>query len=212
MRRVLYLHGFASGPGSRKGRAFDAYLGERGFGVERLDLRLPDRNALRVSAMIAHTSKQLDGDPTILIGSSLGGLVASHVAAARTDITHCVLMAPAFRFAERWRESLGAARVAAWQAGEPLIVDDHAGGPPLRVDYGFYVDAASVDADMPDLAMPTCVLHGRRDEVVPIEGSHAFVKANPTAKLVELDDDHPLTSSIDVMLPMVADFLLGTQK
>ena len=36
-RVVLYLHGFASGPDSYKGRAFEDYLATRGYSVRRLE-------------------------------------------------------------------------------------------------------------------------------------------------------------------------------
>ncbi len=208
MRRVLYLHGFASSPESRKGKAFDAYLSERGFTVERLDLRLPNRNRLRLSAMIAHVQQALDdGDPAILIGSSLGGLVAAHAAAGRSDVPAAVLMAPAFEFAARWRESLGDEGMQRWRSGDPLIVDDHAGGDPLRVDFGFYEDAATVDERSPALQIPVLVLHGLADDVVDIQGSRDFARRCPNATLVELEDDHPLTASIAMMLPLALRFL-----
>ena len=47
--KILYLHGFASSPLSRKGVAFDEYLSARGHQLQRLDLRLPNRDQLRVS-------------------------------------------------------------------------------------------------------------------------------------------------------------------
>lgn len=170
MRRVLYLHGFASGPDSRKGRAFSEYFTRRGYQLQRLDLRVPDRDHLRVSAMLEVVDAAL-AEPALLVGSSLGGLVAAHAAAQRDDVPMCVLMAPAFRFVDRWRASLGEERVARWRAGEPLLVDDHAGGPPLEVDFGFYEDAARLDARAPDLRIPTLVFHGRDDDVVDIASS-----------------------------------------
>ena len=212
MRRVLYLHGFASGPMSRKGQAFDAFLSARGFSVERLDLRLPNRNELRVSAMIELVQTRLAEGPAVLIGSSLGGLVAAHAASRQPQsVPFCVLMAPAFRFVERWHASLGEARLESWRNGDPLVVDDHAKGPPLRVDYGFYEDAATIDTALPMLTMPTLLMHGTRDDVVPIEGSCTFTDQledrGGAVTFVALDDDHALTESLPVMLPLVLSFL-----
>ena len=175
--------------------------------MERLDLRLPNRNQLRVSAMIEHTRAHLAEGPAVLIGSSLGGLVAAHVAAGRDDVPSCVLMAPAFRFAERWRTNLGEEALDEWRAGEPLIVEDHGGGKPLRVDYGFFEDAAQIDVELPRLAMPVLLMHGREDDVVPIVSSRDFARANPSTTFIELTDDHALTKSIPVMLPLALRFL-----
>jgi pimeloyl-ACP methyl ester carboxylesterase len=208
MPTVLYLHGFASSPDSHKGKAYDAYLSERGFDVQRLDLRLPARDGLRVSAMIEHVlGRARDVEGVILIGSSLGGLVAAHAAERLSAVSAVVLMCPAFRFALRWKLSLGEAQLARWQAGEPLEVEDHAGGPPLRIDYGFYQDAIAIDDHIPSLGCPALVFHGTRDEVVPIDGSRAFVAQAADARLVEVDDDHGLAASLDFMLPAVEHFL-----
>jgi pimeloyl-ACP methyl ester carboxylesterase len=209
VRRILYLHGLASSPLSRKGQAFDAYLSQRGFVVERLDLRLPNRNGLRLSAMIDHVLDQLDhGGPATLIGSSLGGLVAAHVAKKREDVPALVLMAPAFRFAERWRERLGEDGFRRWKNGEPLEVEDHAGGEPLRVDFGFYEDAAQIDIAIPELTMPVLLMHGRYDEVVDIAVSRELARSHgPRVTFVELDDDHGLAASIPMMLPLTLRFL-----
>ena len=53
--RLLYCHGFASGPLSSKGRA----LAERFPELERLDLRVPDRERLRLSAMLEVVHRSL---------------------------------------------------------------------------------------------------------------------------------------------------------
>ena len=210
---ILYLHGFASSPGSFKGRAFEAHFAPRGWALRRLDLRLPNRDQLRVSAMIDHVAEETRraGD-VVVIGSSLGGLVASHVAARHREVTALVLMAPAFRFAARWPERLGVEAMARWRGGEPLETEDHAGGSPLEVDYGFYEDAVKVDARFPVIDVPTLVFHGVNDDTVDIAGSRAFVQQTSHAELVELDDDHSLVASLPVMLARTESFLDETNK
>ncbi|NJM90965.1 MAG: hypothetical protein HC863_01450, partial [Myxococcales bacterium] len=51
--RVLYLHGFASGPGSVKGLSFERFFSTHGIAIERLDLRRPSLQHLRLSAILA---------------------------------------------------------------------------------------------------------------------------------------------------------------
>jgi uncharacterized protein len=204
--RLLYLHGFASSPGSRKGVAFEEYFGARGHQLERLDLRLPDRDRLRLSAMIAHVEEK-DPAGAVIVGSSLGGLVAARVAERNAAVRGLVLLAPAVGFAARWRGRLDDAAFARWRGGEPIACKDHAGGEPLQVDFGFYEDAAGIDAVPMALAQPLLVFHGRNDDVVDIAGSRALAAASSRARLVELDDGHTLEKSLPIMLPQARDFV-----
>lgn len=208
--RVLYLHGFASSPGSRKGLAYDETLSAAGYDVDRLDLRLPDRDHLRLSAMVAHVvDRARSYRDVVLIGSSLGGLTAALAAGRIEGCLGGVLMAPAFGFSARWPERLGTKAFARWQAGEPLVVEDHAGGPDLQVDHGFYLDAVATEAETPVGDVPWLVFHGRDDDVVPISASQAFVRRAGQATLTTLEDGHALTDSLSVMLPRSASFIDG---
>ena len=49
---------------------------------------------------------------------------------------------------------------------------------------------------------PTTIVHGCRDEVIPIEVSRSFARDHG-ARLVEVDDDHSLAGSLDVILRAV---------
>ncbi len=209
--RCLYLHGFASGPGSSKGLAFAEYFGERGVEVERLDLRIPSLAHLRPSAMIDHTLEVIgDRGPLVIIGSSLGGLTAARVAARSKAVQALVLLAPAFRLIERWRARLGEDAWQAWQRDGSLAIHDHAEKREARVDFGFADDALALDAldgGWPPAVVPTWIAHGRADETVDVELSRAWVAAAPAASLLELDDDHQLHASVPVILPAAWDFL-----
>lgn len=206
--RYLYLHGFASGPRSTKGMAFAQHYAARGIEVERLDLRVPSFEHLRLSAMIDTTRAALGGDRdrTVVFGSSLGGLTAARVAERDPRVTALVLLAPAFQLIERWRELLGDG-FAAWQRTGWREVLDYTTGQPARVDFGFAEDAARVDVGYPDVRVPTLVLHGTRDEVVSIEHSRRFATGKRHVHLVELDDTHELVASLPALLAEADAFL-----
>src|SRR3954467_12421699 len=104
--RFLYLHGFASGPHSAKAVAFGKHYGGRGVGIDRLDLRVPSFEHLRLSAMLAAIGRAIGGpaDRAVIFGSSLGGLAAARVAERDPRVTALILLAPAFRLTERWRQ------------------------------------------------------------------------------------------------------------
>jgi predicted esterase YcpF (UPF0227 family) len=70
--RVIYLHGFASSPHSRKARFFAAKLRAEGFTVEIPDLAAGDFEHLTLSGQLRVVETALSKGPAILIGSSLG--------------------------------------------------------------------------------------------------------------------------------------------
>jgi len=202
--RTLYLHGFASGPSSTKGVAFERHFAHR-FAIERLNLRVPSFEHLRLSAMIETVRARVDGD-TAIIGSSLGGLTAARVAEAEPRVRALVLLAPAFQLAQRWRAMLGPA-FAEWERTGWREVTDYTTGMPARVDFGFVEEAARIDVGFPRITCPTLILHGRNDDTVPVQRSRDFAAQTPSARLVELDDGHELTHSLPILLAETERFL-----
>jgi pimeloyl-ACP methyl ester carboxylesterase len=210
--RFLYLHGFASGPASKKGLAFAAHFAALGVNIERLDLRLPSLERLRLSAGMAAARAAIGGerDRAVLIGSSMGALTAARVAAADARVCALVLMAPAFDMSRRWRERMGDEGFARWRQSGWLEIDDYATRQRARVDFGFHEDLVTLDeADggWPDVRVPTLIIHGRQDQTVDIEGSRTFAAGKGHVTLVELDDGHELVSSLPRTLALVEVFL-----
>jgi uncharacterized protein len=200
--RFLYLHGFASGPGSFKGQALAAHHADRGLRLELLDLRRPSLELLRLSAMMRAVRDALGGerDRAVLLGSSLGGLTACRVAEVDPRVCALVLLAPAFRMFERWRARLGDLGWKRWKDSGWLDIEDHAEKRQTRIDFGFIQEAAGIDkagGGWPDVRVPTLIIHGRGDDVVPIEVSRTWAAERPHVRLVEVDDGHELTASIE---------------
>jgi uncharacterized protein len=55
--------------------------------------------------------------------------------------------------------------------------------------------------------VPTLVMHGRHDDVVPIERARTFAEGRANVHLVELDDGHELVASIPRLLDEAEAFL-----
>jgi alpha-beta hydrolase superfamily lysophospholipase len=204
--KILYLHGFASGPQSKKGVEFDHYFTARGHEVQRLNLRVPSFEHLRLSAMIETVRVAIDG-PVVLIGSSLGGLTAARVAERDDRVRACVLLAPAFQLVARWKQQLGAADWDAWQQRGTREVDDYTTGGKSSVDFGFVEDVEQIDVGYPDVRVPTLVMHGLRDDVVPVDRARTFATGKANVRLVELDDGHELVASLPRLLAETEAFL-----
>jgi pimeloyl-ACP methyl ester carboxylesterase len=211
---VLYLHGFASGPESAKGRAVAEHYRARGIFVKRLDLRRPSMENLRLSAMIAHVNREIGGprDRAVLFGSSLGGLTACRVAEDDARVCALVLLAPAFRMIERWVKRMGEDAWRAWRETNAFETEDHANGGTVRIDFGFAEDAVRVDSEgggWPDVRVPTLILHGTNDDVVDVNLSRTWAKGKRNVRLIEVDDDHELAGSIERILRESERFLEG---
>jgi pimeloyl-ACP methyl ester carboxylesterase len=176
--RWLYLHGFASSPDSVKGTFLARHFAARGQPIDRLDLRVPSPERLRLGAMIDVTRAAIGDahDRAVVFGSSLGGLTAARVAEEDARVSALVLLAPAFRIVDRWRD----------RNDTRLDLED-----AERID--------SRNDGWPDVRVPTLIVHGVRDDVVPIDGSRAWARGKPHVRLVEVDDDHELARSLGLI-------------
>jgi pimeloyl-ACP methyl ester carboxylesterase len=212
--RWLYLHGFASSPESKKARSIAEHYARRAVAVERLDLRRPSLEHLRFSAMMAHVVDRIGDsrDRAVLFGSSLGGLTACRVAEGDARVCALVLLAPAFGMARAWRARLGETGWDAWRATGWLEVHDYATGRPSRVDFGFIEELERMDAHdggLPDVRVPTLIVHGVHDDTVDVARSRAFVRGRRHARLVEVDDGHELVGSLERIQAEADSFLAG---
>jgi hypothetical protein len=197
--RFLYLHGFASGPHSTKAIVFAEHYAKRGIPIDRLDLRVPSFEHLRLSAMIATVQAAIGGDRdrAVVIGSSLGGLTAARVAERDPRVAALILLAPSFQLIARWRELPG------WDDWRRLgwrEVHDYKTGQLARIDFTFADEAMTIDVGYPDVRVPTLILHGKTDDVVSITRSQEFAAGKPHVQLVELDDGHELVGSVPRLL------------
>ena len=150
--QVLYLPGFASGPKSTKAVAYIDHFAKRGIEVHALDLRKPSFEHLRLTAMIQHVRDTMTG-PAILIGSSLGGLTAARVAEQDDRVKAIVLLAPAFRLANRWQAQLGP-EWDEWQRTGWREVFDYETNGSSKVDFGFIEDILTFGRDLPKVTVP----------------------------------------------------------
>lgn len=212
MSRYLYLHGFASGPGSSKARVFRERFAALGIDLPVPDLNLAAGPGGRFDFEGLTITRMLDAvraaRPRVLIGSSLGGYVSALYAAREPGVERIVLMAPAFDFGRRL-----AARIAAEDREGAVLRQGwfpvfHFGlGREARCGVGLVEDAQRYEA-FPDARCPALVVHGLRDDSVPVALSREFAAGRASARLIELDDDHQLVASTEFIV-REAQSLLG---
>jgi predicted esterase YcpF (UPF0227 family) len=196
--QYIYLHGFASAPKSAKAQA----LSDR-FAKIQTQLKIPDLNAgnfsqLTITRQINQVAAEfLDDDlPVTLIGSSLGGLVSAHLGQQYQQVQRLILLAPAFNFLSHWLPKLGDEAVKRWQDENYLTVYHYGEERSLPLSYKFVTDAQKYQEGVLQRPVPTLILHGIEDEVIPIIASRDFARSRPWVKLIELDSDHALGNVI----------------
>jgi pimeloyl-ACP methyl ester carboxylesterase len=205
--RYVYLHGFASGPTSRKAQYFATRLRERAINLEIPDLSGGDFEHLTITGQLAIVERLLDGEGACLIGSSMGGYLAALYASRYAGISRVVLLAPAFGFARRWPEALGEEAYTNWKTTGWLPFFHYVDNLDRRVHFGLIEDGLRYE-DYPQVTQPGLVFHGTDDQVVPLEFSQEFARLNPNVDLRVVDSGHELTDQLEYLWTESRAFLL----
>lgn len=175
----VFLHGLGSIRAGEKSGALMQLARSKGRAFTRFDFRGHGESTgtigvVTMTELIADANAVLDlTGPSILVGSSLGALVAAHVAAARPrDVRALALLAPAFGFLPRMRQRLDPQGRMQTSEGLVFTVSERALADAARHD------ESSLPARLP---MPLFVAHGTDDELVPTVLSERFFAAVPHA-------------------------------
>ncbi|MCK5941116.1 MAG: alpha/beta fold hydrolase [Planctomycetes bacterium] len=173
----VFLHGLGSVRAGEKSASLLAHASARGRGFLRFDMRGHGDSSgqlgrVAVSELVADGVRILERTgPANVVGSSLGGLVAAHVAARRPDLVRrLALLAPAFGLMPRIRQHLD-------QDGFMHTSE----GPSFFVEPRVRDDAESLDEQgLPTrLQVPTLLVHGSDDDIIPQQVSEWLFASIP---------------------------------
>ena len=96
----LYLHGYQSSPTTLRALKIQLWLREH-FPEARIDApRLADQSAQAVFEYLSNMLDEVQSKRKVIIGASLGGLIAHLFKQLRHDVTDVILINPALRFDE----------------------------------------------------------------------------------------------------------------
>jgi predicted esterase YcpF (UPF0227 family) len=175
---LYYIHGYMSAPNSTKGTLFKEKLSAKA--IKYRDCEPED---LVISNCLERIKKEIENDENaVLIGSSLGGILAAKTAQQNKNVKQIILLNPAII---------------------PLSVDiTKINGMPQSIlsdiqDESLFVNKISSDI---------YILIGLKDDVVPIKWPLEFAMSqNSTIKF--FDDDHRFTTNLQ-KLPKIIDKIL----
>jgi pimeloyl-ACP methyl ester carboxylesterase len=216
--QIVYLYGFASGPQSNKAQFFKKRFDALNIPFDIYDY-IPDIDSfmnMKSSLLLRNFHSYLkryysETNNLILFSSSFGGLISSWYACLHpSKIKKLILMAPALGFSAKWIIKLFDIPLNVWKKQGFVSVYHYRYDQKIPLKYSFLEDLLSnppPDIETLQIPIPTLVLHGEFDEVVPLSWSQQFAEINPEATLHILNGDHQLLDQKEVMWKIVADFL-----
>jgi pimeloyl-ACP methyl ester carboxylesterase len=181
---ILFLSGYASDMEGQKATAIDAFAGERGLACLRLDYSGTGASAGEfadgtfanwVEEALAVLDSAPPG-PVVVIGSSLGGWVALHLALLRPDRVAALLGIAAAPDFTQWGFTESQKQVI---VREGLLEEENPyGGEPSRVYRGFWESGQEMRLleDPVAIDCPVRLIHGEDDPTVPLEVAHRLMR------------------------------------
>ena len=213
MTEFIYLHGFASGPGSQKACVFKKHFEKAHLPLTIPDLQQGDFENLTLTKQISLVQNIIDGNPGVdvaLIGSSMGAYIAALIAETRKEVKALYLMAPGFNFLNRWMENMGWDKNSLSSTPDLIRVFHYSYNREVNLSTNLFRDAVNWDSLLLTRNNPIRIVHGLHDETVSIQESRDFSGSRPWCQLKELDSDHGLLSCIDwIVVDCVEFFLLN---
>jgi pimeloyl-ACP methyl ester carboxylesterase len=204
---LVFLPGYASDMEGAKATALDAFAERRGLAMLRLDYSGTGSSDGEfedgtLDCWLIETIAAVDGltdGPLIVIGSSMGGWIAFHLALSRPDRVSAVVGIAAAPDFTDWgftpEQAAGLTDVGRptrrfWESGQQLLLLDE----PV------------------DVRCPVRLLHGEKDEDVPLDIAFRTLRAlrSSDVQLIVLKGGgHRLSDphEIDAILRIVADLL-----
>jgi pimeloyl-ACP methyl ester carboxylesterase len=179
VRRIVFAHGLEGSPDGTKATYLRRSLGAHSPWLG--ELGLDGQVRILIEALS-------NGEPAVLVGSSLGALAALGVVATRQDlVSHLLLLAPAVGMARR------AELRPEVEERRPGLFDEARRYSTLAVP--------------PDI--PATVIHGLGDDVIRLEDVLDLARRSPSARLILVHDDHPLHGSRGLILGATRRAALG---
>lgn len=215
-RLGIFVHGFRSDCTGTKSEALARHARDRGYDWLRFDLSGHGRSGgqfrdFRLSSLLDELEAVLDhvAIPVVLVGSSMGGWLSALAALRRpSQVRALVLIAPAFNFIQLNFGSLPPSELADWRENRWRKFASRYSDDFYELDYAVLADAQQFDllSNPQTLSCPVAIIHGEKDEAVPVKVSERFLSGLSCPKkslTVVPGGDHRLNAAIPLLLDTV---------
>jgi pimeloyl-ACP methyl ester carboxylesterase len=210
--RLIYLHGFASGPRSTKTALLDAACRRRGLALAAPDLNVPSFGRLSLDAM-TETACDVIGRSaarTFAIGSSLGAMVLLRALARSSAprVDRVVLLAPVVDHRLALLRVAGEANDEVWHTRGELEFEHFAAGERLALWHDFLARGEPLgDEELTRITMPVLLLSATGDGIAPPDEVSRLAHLLPNARLAEVGGGHQLVAGFDATWSIIEEFL-----
>lgn len=206
----IYLHGFASAPTSAKAVFIKDKFKQCGIDLDIPDLNQDDFANLTLSRTITFITERINkhNRPTIIFGSSLGGLSSAIISENLENIEKMVLLAPAFNIRNHFNKTISEIDIDKWKNQGKIEVYHYGANKNLELNYQFWDDLNKHDDRNFNKQIPTLIIHGVNDQVIPIQSSYDYLERNRLAHLIEFEDGHSLDSDLEALWDNIAEFCI----
>jgi len=207
-RLWIHLHGFASDVlGSKVEFLRNRFRKGKEFSFFAMDMNYEAHTTTEVLDLLEALVRGFSAryEHIALGGSSHGAYVVANYLRFRDvgNVKSLFLFAPSFRTLDLIVRELGEDRTRKWLEGKERLrfVEE---GTEIEVREDFATDILENGYEIlregevffpQDSPVRIFIVHGTKDEVVPIEDSRLFVQKVRVEKFVEVDDDHRLSES-----------------
>lgn len=181
---LLFLPGYASDMTGQKATVIDAFAGERGLAFLRLDYSGTGASSGEfadgtladwIEEALAVLDRASPG-PVLVVGSSLGGWIALHLALRRPERVAALLGIAAAPDFTQWGFTEGQKQVI---VREGLLEEENLyGGDSSRVYRGFWESGQALRLLEDPIAIdcPVRLVHGEDDPTVPLEVANRLMR------------------------------------
>jgi alpha-beta hydrolase superfamily lysophospholipase len=193
------------------------YFTPKGFEVALPSVTVPSLARLSPNAaiqLIVSQIRALHGRDLIVMGSSFGAFIALHAINSlgpddREQIVRLVFLAPALNPWDPQSGLLTPERERVWrEVGSAPLVDGET-GCEVNVHYQFVEELRALNSTSVSLSIPTLIIHGIEDEVVPVSQSQEFAQQRGGVTLELVHDTHQLLKNPKKMLESIERFILS---